>query len=168
MPEAERTRAFNNKPLGERFAIVVAGPLFNFIFAVLAYWIIFVVGVTGLKPLVGSVEESSVAMQAGFRVDDEITEINGQGTQTWNTALEKLVGGVIERSVATVSVRDTRGYERLLEVDLASISIDDMAQGTCWACWVSNPCARPYPPLSARLQTRAPPGRPAWRPATEW
>ena len=129
VPEAERTRAFNNKQLGERFAIVVAGPLFNFIFAVLAYWIIYVVGVTGLKPLVGSVEESSVAMQAGFRVDDEITEINGQGTQTWNSALEKLVGGVIERSVATVSVRDTRGYERLLEVDLASISIDDMAQG---------------------------------------
>ena len=129
VPESERTRAFNNKSLGERFAIVVAGPLFNFIFAVLAYWIIYVVGVTGLKPLVGSVEEGSVAMQAGFRVDDEITGINGQGTPTWNAILEKLVGGVINRSTGTVSVRDTRGYERLLEVDLASISIDAMAQG---------------------------------------
>ena len=129
VPESERTRAFNNKSLGERFAIVVAGPLFNFIFAVLAYWIIYVVGVTGLKPLVGSVEEGSVAMQAGFRVDDEITGINGQGTPTWNTALEKLVGGVIGHSVGTVSVRDTQGYERLLEVDLSSISIDAMAQG---------------------------------------
>ena len=129
VPELERTRAFNNKSLGERVAIVIAGPLFNFIFAVLAYWIVFVVGVTGLKPMVGSVEENSVAMQAGFRVDDEITEINGRGTATWNTVLEKLVAGVIERSVATVSVRDVRGYERLLEVDLASISIDAMAQG---------------------------------------
>ena len=129
VPESERTRAFNNKSLGERFAIVVAGPLFNFIFAVLAYWIIYVVGVTGLKPLVGSVEEGSIALQAGFRVDDEITGINGQGTPTWNATLEKLVGGVISRSTGTVSVRDTRGYERLLEVDLASISIDAMAQG---------------------------------------
>ena len=129
VPELERTRAFNNKSLGERVAIVIAGPLFNFIFAVLAYWIVFVIGVTGLKPMVGSVEENSVAMQAGFRVDDEITEINGRGTVTWNTVLEKLVAGVIERSVATVSVRDVRGYERLLEVDLASISIDAMAQG---------------------------------------
>ena len=129
VPELERTRAFNNKSLGERVAIVVAGPLFNFIFAVLAYWIVFVIGVTGLKPMVGSVEDNSVAMQAGFRVDDEITEINGQGTATWNTVLEKLVAGVIERSVATVSVRDVRGYERLLEIDLASISIDAMAEG---------------------------------------
>ena len=129
VPELERTRAFNNKSLGERVAIVVAGPLFNFIFAVLAYWIVFVIGVTGLKPMVGSVEDNSVAMQAGFRVDDEIMEINGRGTATWNTVLEKLVAGVIERSVATVSVRDVRGYERLLEVDLASISIDAMAEG---------------------------------------
>ena len=129
VPEAERTRAFNNKTLGERFAIVVAGPLFNFIFAVLAYWVIYVIGISGLKPLVGYVEAGSVAMQAGFRVDDEITGINGQGTPTWNTALEQLVGGVIDRGIATVSVRDTRGYERLLEVDLASISIDAMAQG---------------------------------------
>ena len=129
VPGPERTRAFNNKSLGERFAIVVAGPLFNFIFAVLAYWIIYVIGISGLKPLVGYIEAGSVAMQAGFRVDDEITGINGQGTPTWNTALEKLVGGVIDRSIATVSVRDTRGYERLLEVDLASISIDAMAQG---------------------------------------
>ena len=129
VPESERTRAFNNKTLGERFAIVVAGPLFNFIFAVLAYWVIYVIGISGLKPLVGYVEAGSVAMQAGFRVDDEITGINGQGTPTWNTALEQLVGGVIDRGIATVSVRDTRGYERLLEVDLASISIDAMAQG---------------------------------------
>ena len=129
VPESERTRAFNNKTLGERFAIVVAGPLFNFIFAVLAYWVIYVIGISGLKPLVGYVEAGSVAMQAGFRVDDEITGINGQGTPTWNTALEQLVGGVIDRGIATVSVRDTQGYERLLEVDLASISIDAMAQG---------------------------------------
>ena len=129
VPGPERTRAFNNKSLGERFAIVVAGPLFNFIFAVLAYWIIYVIGTTGLKPLVGYVEAGSVAMQAGFRVDDEVTGINGQETPTWNTALEQLVGGVVDRGIATVSVRDTRGYERLLEVDLASISIDAMAQG---------------------------------------
>ena len=129
VPEPERTRAFNNKSLGERFAIVVAGPLFNFIFAVLAYWAIYGLGVTGLKPMVGSVDESSVAMQAGFRAGDEITEINGRGTPTWNTALEKLVAGVIDGSVATVSVKDTRGYERWLEVDLASIPIDAMAEG---------------------------------------
>ncbi len=129
VPEQERDRAFNNKSLGERVAIVVAGPLFNFIFAVLAYWLVYVVGVTGLKPMISSVEEGSIAMQAGFRADDEITEINGRETPTWNTAVEILVAGVIERSTATVGVTDARGYERSLEVDLASIPIDAMAEG---------------------------------------
>ena len=127
--EQERTRAFNNKSLGERVAIVAAGPLFNFIFSVLAYWLIYILGVTGLKPMISSVEEGSVAMQAGFQAEDEITEINGRGTPTWNTAVEILVTGVIERSVATVGVKDTRGYERALEVDLASVPIDAMAEG---------------------------------------
>ena len=93
VPDQERARAFNNKSLGERTVIVAAGPIFNFIFAVLAYWLIFVIGVTGLKPVISAVEEGSVAMQAGFRADDEIMDINGQATPTWNTAVELLVAG---------------------------------------------------------------------------
>lgn len=129
VPEQERPRAFNNKSLSERVAIVAAGPAFNFIFAVLAYWLIYVIGITGLKPMINSVEEGSVAMQAGFRADDEISEINGQVTPTWNSAVEILVAGVIDRNMATVSVKDTQGYVRSLEIDLASIPIDAMAEG---------------------------------------
>ncbi len=129
VPEQERARAFNNKSLGARTAIVAAGPVFNFIFAVLAYWLIYVIGVTGLKPVIGTVAEGSVAMQAGFRADDEIMDIDGRATPTWNTAMELLVAGVIERDAAVVGVKDTRGYERSLELDLASIPIDAMAEG---------------------------------------
>ena len=129
VPEQERARAFNNKSLGARTAIVAAGPVFNFIFAVLAYWLIYVIGVTGLKPVISTVEEGSVAMHAGFRADDEIMDIDGQATPTWNTAVELLVAGVIERDAAVVGVKDTRGYERSLEIDLASIPIDAMAEG---------------------------------------
>lgn len=127
--EQERPRAFNNKSLGERVAVVAAGPLFNFIFAVLAYWLVFVIGVTGLKPRIGSVQEGSVAMQAGIQADDEIRGINGRETPTWNAALEKLVAGVVERSVAAINVEDAQGYERTLEIDLASVPIDAMAEG---------------------------------------
>ena len=127
--EQERPRAFNNKSLGERVAVVAAGPLFNFIFAVLAYWFVFVIGVTGLKPRIGSVQEGSVAMQAGIQAGDEIRGINGRATPTWNAALEKLVAGVVERSAAAIAVADAQGYERTLEIDLASIPIDAMAEG---------------------------------------
>jgi regulator of sigma E protease len=125
----ERARAFNNKSLGERVAIVAAGPVFNFIFAVLAYWIVYIIGITGLKPVVGSVQEGSPAVHAGFQVDDEITKINGRATPTWNSALELLVAGVIDHSTAAVRVKDAQGLERLLAVELSAIPIDSMAEG---------------------------------------
>lgn len=125
----EHARAFNNKSLGERVAIVAAGPVFNFIFAVLAYWIVYVIGITGLKPVIGSVQEGSPAAHAGFYVDDEITEINGRATPTWNSAMELLVSGVIDRSSSAVRVKDASGRDRPLEIDLAAIPIDSMAEG---------------------------------------
>jgi regulator of sigma E protease len=50
--EEELPRSFNYKPLWQRFAIVSAGPIFNFIFAIFAYWIIFFFGINGLKHFV--------------------------------------------------------------------------------------------------------------------
>ena len=125
----ERARAFNNKTLGQRVVIVAAGPVFNFIFAILAYWVIYVVGVTGLKPVIGIMQEGSLAAQAGLRVNDELTAINGRSTPTWNAALEALVAGVVERDAAAIRVRDAQGFERQLELDLAAIPIDSMAEG---------------------------------------
>ena len=143
--ETERARAFNNKSLGERAAIVAAGPVFNFIFAVLAYWIVYIIGITGLKPVIGSVQEGYPAAHAGFQVDDEITEINGRPTPTWNSALELLVSGVIDRSVSAVRVRDASGHGRLLEVDLAAIPIDSLAEGNLLSLLGVEP-ARPAIP----------------------
>ena len=143
--EEERARAFNNKSLGERVAIVAAGPVFNFIFAVLAYWMVYLIGVTGLKPVIGSVQEGSPAVHAGFRVDDEITQINGRATPTWNSALELLVAGVVDRSSAAVRVRDAQGQERPLALDLAAIPIDSMAEGNLLGLLGLEP-ARPVIP----------------------
>src|SRR5512143_364957 len=68
----EAPRAFNRQSLSKRFAIVFAGPFFNFIFAVLAYWLMFMLGVTGVKPVIGEVDPGSVASSAGLRAGDEI------------------------------------------------------------------------------------------------
>ena len=129
VPEAERARAFNNKPLGQRVAIVAAGPIFNFIFAIIAYWLIFMIGISGLKPVLATVQAGTPAAQSGLQAGDEITAIDGQITPTWNTALERLVGGVVERSVATLTVRDAQDRQRALALDLGAISIDSMAEG---------------------------------------
>ena len=125
---AERHRAFNNRPLMQRMAIILAGPLFNFIFAALAYWLIYVVGVTGLRPVVQAVEPQSPAMLAGLREEDRIVAVNGRETPVWNTVMQALVAAVIERNNASVTLRDSYGAERVAQLELASVSIDDLGQ----------------------------------------
>lgn len=163
VPEAERARAFNTRPLNQRVAIVAAGPVFNFIFAVLAYWVIYVVGITGLKPVIGSVQEASPAAHAGLRVGDELTHIDGRLTPTWNAAMGLLVAGVIERSAATVRVIDPQGHGRPLQVDLAAIPIDSLAEGNLLNLLGVEP-ARPAIPAVIGAVTRR---GPAWQAGLE-
>ena len=54
VPDAERHRAFNQQPLWARSAVVIAGPLANFLLAIVAYWIVMMIGISGIAPLVGA------------------------------------------------------------------------------------------------------------------
>ncbi len=91
----EAHRAFNRQSLAKRFAIVLAGPVFNFILAIAAYWLIFVIGTVGMKPIIGEVTPDSIAAQAGLMHGDEIVEVAGKRTLTWETA----VVGMLEESL---------------------------------------------------------------------
>lgn len=64
--EEERGFAFDTKPLWKRTAIVAAGPIFNFLFAIFAYWLVFLIGVPAVKPVVGQVTPYSIAAEAGL------------------------------------------------------------------------------------------------------
>lgn len=87
----ELDRAFNRKSLGARTAIVAAGPIFNFVLAILLYWVIFVLGVSGIKPIVGDVIEGSLAADGGFKRGDLITHIDGKEVSTWGSAVIDLL-----------------------------------------------------------------------------
>lgn len=78
VPEDQLHRAFNRQSVWKRIAIVLAGPLANFLFAILAYALMFMVGVDGLKPYVGEVAKGSPAEMAGFQFKDKITSINNE------------------------------------------------------------------------------------------
>ncbi|MDX1519208.1 MAG: RIP metalloprotease RseP, partial [Gammaproteobacteria bacterium] len=129
VPAGESQRAFNNKPLGQRFAIVLAGPLFNFIFAIAAYWLVFTLGVTGYKPVIAGVEQGSLAAQAGVVSGQEIIAVNGKNTRTWASVLDKSVARIIEGGTLEYRVRDETRQERTLSMDVSRISIDDIAGG---------------------------------------
>src|SRR5687767_284060 len=86
VPEAELPRAFNRQPVWKRIAVLLAGPMFNLIFAVAVYWVLFLAGVPSLKPIVGEVEPGSIADRAGLRYEDTIVAVEGKRVQTLETA----------------------------------------------------------------------------------
>jgi len=116
--EEDLPRAFNRQPLAARAAIVAAGPVFNFLFAILAYWLMFMVGVTGLKPIIGSVDPGSLAERAGFQVLDEIVEVSGKPTPTWDSTILTLFESMFDRGLVDVRVEDEYGSLRSRNLDL--------------------------------------------------
>jgi regulator of sigma E protease len=75
--------AFNRKPVLQRMAIVVAGPLANFLLAILLYWVLFVHGVPGLKPVLGEVPAGTPAAYAQMQAGETIVSINGEAVPSW-------------------------------------------------------------------------------------
>lgn len=110
--------AFNRQPLSSRIAIVAAGPVFNFLLAVLLYWVVFLSGETGLRPVLGDVPANSLAAEAGFRAGDEITAVGDESVPTWSEALGRLMEHVLDSEQIQITVRTSSGevIQRMLSV----------------------------------------------------
>ncbi len=122
-------RAFNRQPLAARSAIVLAGPLFNFLFAILAYAMLFMVGIDGLKPVVGKVDEGSVAAHAGFRHGDELLSIDGMTVTSWDQRRMYLYLRALDREAVEIVARDTRGVTQTRRLDLSSLNPGQVSAG---------------------------------------
>ncbi|MCK4743594.1 MAG: RIP metalloprotease RseP [Sulfuriflexus sp.] len=123
--DADLPYSFNQKSLWARIAIVAAGPIFNFILAIVVYWSIFMIGTEGLKPVVAEVTASSIAMQAGVQQGDEILAVDGEDVQTWEIAGLNLIAAVVEgQSVTEIAVKDANGENQLRKLVLQGVSVD--------------------------------------------
>lgn len=118
VPEAERDRAFNRRPISQRIAVLLAGPGFNFLFAIIAYWAMFVTGVPGIKPIVGAVSEGSVAAESGLHMGDQILSVGGRETPTWERALIAILDEMLADGRIDLLVVEDNGNERLVELDV--------------------------------------------------
>lgn len=106
VPVEDLHQAFTQKTVWQRMFIVAAGPIANFILAIVLYFILALIGLKGVSPVVSSVDRNSLADQAGLQATEEIIAIDGQKTQTWTQVYEALgrrIGdtGDIELTVAT-------------------------------------------------------------------
>jgi regulator of sigma E protease len=112
VPPEQAPRAFNRQPVWKRIAVLLAGPAFNLIFAVLMYWILFTAGVETLKPFVSEVTADSSAAQAGLRADDQIVAIAGNKVETVDAALFNLLQDLVDDGTIDLQVRGADGALR--------------------------------------------------------
>ncbi len=84
--------AFTRKSVWQRIAIVAAGPIANFLLALVAFWIVFLSGERGIAPVAGQVSVGSLAAEAGFETGTEIITVDGKPTATWSAVTRQLFG----------------------------------------------------------------------------
>jgi regulator of sigma E protease len=113
---ADRGRAFNHRPVPARIAVLVAGPLFNFLFAAVAYWALFINGIPTVKPTVGEVVEGTYAAEAGLEYGDRILEVGGRKATDWQTALVTMYDEMV--GDGRIPLRLERGDGRIRDATL--------------------------------------------------
>lgn len=155
VPKEEVHRAFNRQSVGKRIAIVSAGPLFNFIFAIFAYALMYVVGVPGIKPVVGEVKEQSIAYNAGIRTYDEIIKVDGQSTVTWGAARIEMLQSALQNDQIVLEVGDSGSGTALVNtrkivLPVEGISTEDK-QGKLFTELGFQPYRPPIPAVMGKL-----------------
>jgi regulator of sigma E protease len=104
VPEHLSSQAFNNKSVLQRIAIVAAGPIVNLLFAVFAYWLMFVVGVSAVVPIIGSVEQGSVMEQAGVPAGVEVVQVDGYSVRSWDEVNLRFASRIGESGLLSIAV----------------------------------------------------------------
>ena len=119
--ESDRSYAFNTKTVWQRMAIVIAGPMANFLFAIVAFWVVFLSGERQLAPIVGGVEVGSLAEQAGFQPGMEIVAIEGVPVTSWRGMSRQLFDYVgTTGDIPFIIIDNESSVQRLLPVSVSS------------------------------------------------
>jgi len=127
--EHERHRAFNCQPLWKRIAIVVAGPAFNLLFAIFAYWLTFTIGIAGLKPVIGEVDPGGAAAAAGLAPEQRIVAVDGRDTGTWQSVVESIIGATLRDGTLKLEVEEPGTAPRTVRLDLHGVGVDEFSRG---------------------------------------
>ena len=129
VPEHEKHLAFDQKPLWKRTSIVAAGPIFNFLFAIVAYWLVFLIGVPAVKPVIGEVTPNSIIAEAGIESGMELKSISGIKTPDWESVNMGLVSHIGDDSMTvTLSSANEVGSEVTKTLDIRDWKFDPETQ----------------------------------------
>ena len=110
-PEDEG-RAFNHRPISARIAVLLAGPFFNFLFAIFAYWVLFLSGIPTLQPAVGDVAPNSYAARAGLEFGDKIVAVGDVKTADWESTVVNIFDQMVANGRVPLTLETENGRQR--------------------------------------------------------
>ncbi|MCC6202869.1 MAG: RIP metalloprotease RseP [Gammaproteobacteria bacterium] len=162
VPREQLHRAFNRQPPWIRIAVVAAGPIANLVFAVLAYWLAYLIGIPGVKPVVGEVAAESIAAQADLRSGDEIIAVAGKTTPTWESVMNATMPEIVRRARVVVEVTRAGGTARL-QFDFGPLHIDTVSEQGFFAAIGARPKQAVLAPVIAAITPASPAERAGFR-----
>ena len=115
--------SFNSKTVGQRMAIIAAGPIANFLFAILLLWAMYLIGVPNIKPVIGQVTAESIAAKAGVPSNAQITAINGEPAEDWR-AISLLLVEQVGSPAVDITVQQLEGSDQSYQLDLTDWAFD--------------------------------------------
>lgn len=123
---AERHRAFNVQNVWKRIAIVAAGPLANFLLAILLYWILLVHGIPGMRPAVGEPLPNTPAATGQFEAGDMVTKMDGRAVNNWQDFRWQLMQEAVQHRVVDLEVETLTGKIANRRLDLSRLKAEDL------------------------------------------
>jgi len=124
LADEDQGLAFNQKSVWTRMAVVVAGPLANFLLAIVLYWWIFLTGIAGVSPELGYIPDASIAQKAGLKRADLIVTVDGEAIQTMHDLSKAIAVRLGEHSQMQLEVISD-GQHKRLTLNLADWRVDD-------------------------------------------
>lgn len=119
--EHELGRAFNRQSVWRRIAIVAAGPVANFLLAIVFYWALFLGGVQEPRPVFGTPAEGSVAAAAGFQEGELVRRIGTTEVLTLQEVRWNLLQLALDHEVAAVETTADDGQVQVRRLDLSRL-----------------------------------------------
>lgn len=113
IPKSERHMAFSHKSVGVRMLVLFAGPFANFIFAILAFWLMFMIGIASPSPIIGSVQKGSIAELAGLHPMERIVSVEHKPTNSWEGVALALISALGNERTITVETEETSKHSKL-------------------------------------------------------
>ncbi len=124
VPQDQLSSAFDQKPVGQRMAIIAAGPLINLLFAVFALCLMYMIGVEKVKPVIGEILPNSAATSSNIPIGGEIISIGGKSTSDWNQVNLEMISHIGRSAMNVMIKQPDSSFEKNYTINLTGWNFD--------------------------------------------